>query len=261
VHFYDVKDVPHGEVRAIWYRSKVTGKWRRANIYTPPDYDANPRTRYPVLYLQHGAGEDERAWTNQGRANFILDNLIAQSKAKPMLVVMDSGYATKASQAATPAQPDQAGFLARVIAFEEVILTDLVPLIDTTYRTRADCDHRAMAGLSMGGFQSLQIALGHLDMFAYIGAFSSPPIGGPLDTKTAYNGVFGKPSAFNARVRLLWLGAGTSEAMFHERAKAMHDALEKAGINNVFVESSGTAHEWQTWRRALHDFAPRLFLT
>jgi enterochelin esterase-like enzyme len=175
-----------------------------------------------------------------------------------MIVVMDSGYAVKAG-ASSAAQPGQPFFVAQTVGFEDVVLSDLIPLIDRTYRTRADRDHRAMAGLSMGGFQTLQITLGHLDTFAYIGAFSSPPIGGPFDPKTAYNGVFGDPATFNAKVRLLWLGAGTAETMFHERAKAMHEALDRAGIKNVFVASPGTAHEWQTWRRALHDFAPRLF--
>lgn len=259
VDFYDVKDVPHGDVRIRSYYSKVTGKWRRAYVYTPPGYDTQTRTRYPVLYLQHGAGEDERGWTNQGRANFILDNLIAAKKARPMLVVMDNGYATRADSAASAAPPGQPNFQAQIAAFEEVVLNDLIPMIDRTYRTRTEREHRAMAGLSMGGFQTLQIALTHLDRFAYIGAFSAPPIGGALDANTAYNGVFRNATDFNARVRLLWLGAGTAEPMFHDRAKAMQEALEKAGIKSVFVASPGTAHEWQTWRRALHDFAPRLF--
>lgn len=258
VDFYEPKNVPHGEVRIRWYLSKVTGQWRRAYVYTPPEYDKSGNVRYPVLYLQHGAGEDERGWTSQGRANFILDNLIAAGKALPMIVVMDSGYAIKAGAASAP-QPGQPFFQAQTAGFEEVVLNDLIPLIDGTYRTRADRDHRAMAGLSMGGFQALQIALGHLDTFAYIGAFSSPPGAGVFNPKTTFNGVFSDPAAFNAKVRLLWLGAGTGETRFHERAKAMHEDLNKAGIKHVFVSSPGTAHEWQTWRRALHDFAPRLF--
>jgi enterochelin esterase family protein len=176
-----------------------------------------------------------------------------------MIVVMDSGYATRTGAAALAAQPGQPNFQAQIAAFEDVVLNDLIPMIDRAYRTRSDREHRAMAGLSMGGFQTLQIALTHLDKFAYIGAFSAPPIGGAFDPNTAYNGVLRDPAAFNARVRLLWLGAGTAETMFHDRAKAMHEALNKAGIKNVFVASPGTSHEWQTWRRALHDFTPRLF--
>src|SRR5207237_733250 len=136
------KDVPHGQVRALWYHSSVTGGWRRAFVYTPPDYEERPRARYPVLYLQHGAGEDERGWSAQGRANFILDNLIAARKAAPMLVVMDRGYATRAGQADTPLNlGDAAARRAAFQAFEDVLIRDLLPTIDATYRTLADRDH------------------------------------------------------------------------------------------------------------------------
>jgi enterochelin esterase-like enzyme len=249
VDFYDAKDVPHGEVRALWYHSKVTGKARRALVYTPPGYDAAPRTRYPVLYLQHGAGEDERGWTTQGRANFILDNLIAARKAKPMIVVMDNGYADRVGQAARP-------FDFR--AFEEVLTRELIPKIDATYRTVANRDHRALAGLSMGGMQALQIGLNHLNKFASIGSFSGPPVRG-FDVKTSYGGALRDAAAFNKKVRLLWLGAGAAEKWFADGVKTMHEALDRAGVRHVVFESKGTSHEWQTWRRSLHDFAPRLF--
>jgi len=256
VDFYDAKNVPHGEVRARWYHSSVTGQWRRAYVYTPPDYDANPQTRYPVLYLQHGAGEDERGWSTQGRMNFILDNLIAAGKAKPMLVVMDRGYAARAGAAGAPAA--RSGPFAGTSAFEDVVLKDLIPMIDSTYRTLSDREHRAMAGLSMGGGQTLQITLRHLDTFSHIGVFSGA-LFGKFDPKTAYGGAFSDPTAFNEKVRLLWLGAGSGEERFVKSARALHEALERDGIKSVFVESQGTAHEWQTWRRALYDFAPRLF--
>jgi enterochelin esterase-like enzyme len=249
VDFYDAKYVPHGEVRALWYHSKVTGKARRAFVYTPPGYDAAAGTRYPVLYLQHGAGEDERGWTTQGRANFILDNLIAARKAKPMIVVMDNGYA------------DRVGRTARMFdfrGFEEVVTGELIPKIDATYRTLANRDHRALAGLSMGGMQALQIGLTHLDRFAYVGSFSGPAFG-RFDVKTSCGGAFRDTAAFNKKVRLLWLGAGTAETRFAAGVQSMHKALEGAGIRHVVFESQGTAHEWQTWRRSLHDFAPRLF--
>jgi enterochelin esterase-like enzyme len=246
--FYDAKDVPHGQVRAFWYHSKVTGTPRRAFVYCPPGYDADAKKRYPVLYLQHGAGEDERGWSTQGRMNFILDNLLAAGKTKPMIVVMDQGYATKAG-AKQPGQPAN--------AFEEVVLGDLIPAIDAEYRTLADRDHRAIAGLSMGAGQALQIGLTHLDKFSYVGAFSGA--GRKFDVQTAYGGVFKDAAAFNKKVRLLWIGAGTAEEAFHRSGKAMHDELDRAGVKSVFVESKGTAHEWQTWRKALHEFAPRLF--
>jgi enterochelin esterase-like enzyme len=254
--FYDARDVPHGEVRALWYHSQVTGRPRRAFVYTPPGYDTG-KDRYPVLYLQHGAGEDERGWATQGRANFILDNLVAAGKARPMIVVMDNGYADRAGR--PPAPPPGGGpprFDFR--AFEEVLVGDLIPKVDASYRTLADRDHRALAGLSMGAMQALQIGLSHLDTFATIGAFSAPPVGA-FDVATAYRGAFRDAKAFNEKVRLLWLGAGSAEAPFAARLKVMHEALDKAGVRHVVFESPGTSHEWQTWRRSLHDFAPRLF--
>ncbi len=254
--FYTVKDVPHGEVRARWYYAKTTAAWRRAMVYTPPEYDRNARARFPVLYLQHGAGEDERGWTNQGRANFILDNLIAERKAKPMIVVMEQGYATAPGPVQGSATQGRGAGQSAV--FEQVVLNDLIPMIDATYRTLADRDHRAMAGLSMGGGQTLQITLTHLDKFSWIGSFSSPLRAG-FDLKTAYNGAFSDAASFTRRVHLLWFGAGTAEERMLKPALAMSEALQQEGINNVFYQSPGTAHEWQTWRRDLHEFAPLLF--
>ncbi|MGD0773497.1 MAG: alpha/beta hydrolase-fold protein [Candidatus Solibacter sp.] len=254
--FYAAKDVPHGEVRVRWYYAQTTAAWRRTMVYTPAEYDRDTRTRYPVLYLQHGSGEDERGWTNQGRANFILDNLIAEGKAKPMIVVMEQGYAVApgtmqavAAQGRGTPQPS---------LFEQVVLNDLIPMIDKTYRTLADRDHRAMAGLSMGGGQTLQITLTHLDKFSWIGSFSSPLRGG-ADLKTSYGGAFADAAAFTKRVHLLWFGAGTAEERMLQPALAMTESLQQAGIKSVFYQSPGTAHEWQTWRRDLHEFAPLLF--
>jgi enterochelin esterase family protein len=252
VDFYDAKDVPHGELRARWYHSKVTGATRRAFVYTPPGYDANTGTRYPVLYLQHGAGEDERGWSTQGRANFILDNLIAAGKAMPMIVVMDNGYATAPGTGRRdPLRFDHRGL-------EAVLMGELIPLVDATYRTIADRDHRAMAGLSMGAWQTLWIAPKHLDTFSYIGSFSVPPPSGGFDPMS-YGGAFKDVAAFNEKVHLLWLGAGTGEADFATAVQTMHRVLERVGVKHVVFESPGTAHEWQTWRRSLYDFAPRLF--
>jgi enterochelin esterase-like enzyme len=256
VDFYDAKDVPHGDVRAHWYFSKITGQWRRANVYTPPGYDADPKTRYPVLYLQHGGGEDESGWTKQGHANFIMDNLLAAKKAQPMIIVMDCGYAMRPGEAPVatqsgrpPAQPNH---------FPEVMVQEIVPMIDANFRTIADREHRAMAGLSMGAGQTLQITLANLDKFSYIGSFSGGALSN-FDLKTSYNGAFADPAAFNKKVHLLWLGSGTAEESHVESSTAAHAALDKAGIKNVLFLSKGTAHEWQTWRNALVDFAPRLF--
>jgi len=189
--------------------------------------------------------------------NFILDNLIAAGTARPMLVVMDQGYATRPG---TPAPPRSGGlpFFGPGSPFEEVVLTDLVPMIDAGFRTLARRDQRAIAGLSMGGAQALQIGLTHPGSFAYVGAFSGAGVG-RTDPGQAYGGAFADPAAFNARVRLLYLSAGTEEPQFHEGARTFHESLDRMGVRNVFAESEGTAHEWQTWRRALRDFAPRLF--
>jgi enterochelin esterase-like enzyme len=272
--FYDLKNVPHGEVRAKWYLSKTTGEWRRAFVYTPPGYDQNPKTRYPVLILQHGSGEDETGWTRQGNAQFILDNLIAAGKARPMIVVMDRGYAVRAG-ASSAGGPN--GWFQNVHTafgtFEDVIVRDLVPMIDASYRTIPDREHRAMAGLSMGGMQTLFIGLQHLELFAYIGSFSGPIVQNldasdltairnqaPFDAKTAYGGAFADPAVFNKRVKLFWLGVGTQESdPFKAGIGGAVEALRGSGVRLEYFQSSGTAHEWQTWRRDLNDFAPRLF--
>jgi enterochelin esterase family protein len=270
--YYAIQDVPHGQVREVWYNSKVTGTWRHALVYLPPKYDEQTKARYPVLYLQHGAGEDETGWTRQGRANVILDNLIATGNTKPMIVVMAYGYARRAGQPV----PDFTGkpfgspemlkaMQDMAAAFEDDVTQALIPYIDSTFRTLSDRDHRAMAGLSMGGMQTFQITLNHLDLFSYIGGFSGA--GGPqvlggqkLDPKTAYNGVFADPSAFAQRVHLLWLGVGTAEPeRMRTGLERLHTSLLDANIQHVFYESPGTDHEWQTWRRDLKDFAPRLF--
>jgi enterochelin esterase family protein len=268
--YYSIQDVPHGQVREVWYHSKVTGNWRHAMVYLPPSYETQPRQRFPVLYLQHGGGEDETGWIRQGRANFILDNLIAAGKCKPMIVVMAYGYARRAGQAAPALTGPPAGSPERMRAMQEMtsafaddVTQALIPFIDKTYRTLADRDHRAMAGLSMGGMQTFQITLKHLDLFSYIGGFSGAGGGmatSPLDLKTAFGGALSDAAAFNKKVRLVWLGIGTKEPeRMYQSVRNFHETLEKAGIKHVYYESPGTDHEWQTWRRSLAEFAPRLF--
>ena len=270
--YYSIQDVAHGQVREVWYPSKVTGGWRHALVYTPPKYDEQANVRYPVLYLQHGGGEDETGWIRQGHANFILDNAIAEGRAKPMIVVMAYGYARRAGAPV----PDLAGkpfgspemlkaMQDMAMAFEADVTEALIPFVDATFRTVADRDHRAMAGLSMGGMQTFHVTLNHLDLFSHIGGFSGAAgplvLGGrALDPKTDYNGVFTDPAAFAKKVHLLWLGVGTAEPeRMREGIRGLHASLTAAGIAHVYQESPGTDHEWQTWRRNLNDFAPRLF--
>lgn len=257
-----LKDVPHGDVRIRPYYSKITGQWRRCFIYTPADYDTNVTARYPVLYLQHGMGEDETGWTFQGHANLILDNLIAAKRAVPMIIVMDNCYASRPGQSA-PANTGPPGRGAGAAAFPDVMVGEVIPMIDAAFRTIADRDHRAMAGLSMGGNMTFQTTIPHLDKFAYIGGFSGTMNGlstNALDPATAFNGAFKDGDGFNQKVKLLWIGKGTMEPNpFPGAIGAFRAMLDKAGIRYIYFESSGTAHEWLTWRRDLNDFAPRLF--
>jgi enterochelin esterase-like enzyme len=268
--FYDPQDGMHGKLEANWYFSKTTGKWRRCFVYTPPGYqdEANIKVRYPVLILQHGAGENETGWGKQGRMNFIMDNLINAGKAKPMIVVMDNGYADYAAKPAESAGANAgAPYLrpAALEAFGSVVLNDLIPMIDGAYRTFPDRDHRAMAGLSMGALETMAVTLSHLDAFSYIGSFS-PPAGAPLrsvlppfDPMTSYGEAFADPASFNQKVHLFWFGGGTAEVEFNNALRTHVEKLRAHGIHLVLYESPGTAHEWLTWRRDLNEFAPLLF--
>jgi enterochelin esterase family protein len=249
--FCDVKPVPHGEVRSRTYESKTTGTARRALVYTPPSYDRDPSVRYPVLYLQHGSGESERSWSQQGRASFILDNLIAEKLAVEMIVVMELGYATRAGAAPGPGSRGNE-------AFEELVVNDLVPMIDATYRTRADRDSRAIAGLSMGGGQAVRIGLGHSDLFASVAALSGGAAGGANGSRP--DGIakaIADPAAFNSRTRLFWIGCGEQDGGY-ARTKETHEALEKAGVTHAWFETAG-GHEWGVWRQSLRDLAQKLF--
>jgi enterochelin esterase-like enzyme len=252
VDFYYPKDVPHGIVRIHPYYSKITASWRRAFVYTPADYDKNKEMKYPVLYLQHGGGEDETGWTTQGQADFILDNLIAAGKAKPMIVVMDRGYASKPGEVRQAAAQDGSTTL------EEVFLKEIIPLIDLNYRTLADQKHRAIAGLSMGSGQAMQIGSRNLDVFSHIGLFSrgSSP---NFDLKTAYGGVYADVKAFNSKVILFYWSAGTAEPDIYKWGKETSAAMIKDSLKVVWTEWPGLSHEWQVWRKQLNDFLPRLF--
>ena len=256
VDYYSVKNVPHGQIRQFRYYSEVTRSWRRAFVYTPPGYDTQTSERYPVLYLQHGGGEDETGWPNQGKVDLIIDNLIAEGKAKPMLVVMDRGYAVDPT--ATDAQ-GRGMFQNKTL--EDVFMKEIIPAVDKNFRTIPDRDHRAMAGLSMGGFQTFQITLSNLDQFAYLGGFSGA---GRMqegeDFLKLYDGVWSDVNAFNQKVKVMYLSIGTDEPeRMYRTVNNFHKELEKAGIRHIYSESEGTSHEWLTWRRSLHEFAPLLF--
>jgi enterochelin esterase family protein len=254
----DAIDVPRGTVRDQWYFSPSTSAWRRAKVYTPPDYEKNPQARFPVLYLQHGAGENETSWTNQGREGFIMDNLYSiRPSTKQMIIVNDNGV-VPARNPAPPAAPGAGRGRAmtdnRFAEFDQILTAELIPYIDKTFRTMADHDHRALAGLSMGGAQTFRIGLKHLDTFAYLGGFSAAVAN--LDPTADYDGKLIDP-AFGKQNKLLWIGVGKQDSL-HDGLAATHAALEKAGVAHVWVESEG-GHVWGEWRTYLTQFAPLLF--
>jgi enterochelin esterase-like enzyme len=245
--FYALKDVPHGHVQQILFSSASTDSVRRAFVYTPPGYEDNRRRRYPVLYLQHGWGEDETAWSNQGHANLIMDNLIAERRTEPFLIVMTYGMTNDV----------QIGGLADfdVSEFETVLVDELIPYVDANFRTLSDQPNRAMAGLSMGGMETRSITLKNLDTFAYIGLFS----GGSISMSDVEN-----TPGYRDKVRLTFVSYGSKELSGGRGVRGGNprsdaDALQAAGINSVFYVSPDTAHEFLSWRRSLYEFAPLLF--
>jgi len=272
--FYQLKDVPHGQLREIQYFAKNSKTNRHAFVYTPPDYDKDMSKRYPVLYLQHGAGEDETGWGRQGHAGLILDNLLADGKAKPFIIAMEFGgnpfgggprptnstpaVGASATNGAARGPGGRGIGNLNFSAFEKVLINDFVPFVDANFRTIPDQPHRAMAGLSMGGMQTRTITLAHLDTFSHIGVFSGGSIAVTNITDMA---------AFKDKVKLVFVSYGSRELGtnrvggrgFGGDPKVNVAALKEAGINSVFYESPNTAHEWQSWRRSLHEFAPLLF--
>jgi len=255
--FFALKNVPHGLVSENIYFSKLTNSFRRCFVYTPEDYNENTKMRYPVLYLQHGSFEDETGWSAQGKANLILDNLIASKKAVPMIIVMDNGYAYKAQESnSSDKNPKES-------VFEDVLITEVIPMIDAKFRTIPKRENRAIAGLSMGANQTMRIMMNHLDTFAYYGGFSGTanyPNSDAIDASTFLNGKYKDGNALNKQIKLFWLGLGTKEpAPFPKSVGAFRTMLEQQGIKCDYYESPETAHEWLTWRRCLHQFAFKLF--
>jgi enterochelin esterase family protein len=257
VDFYTVKDVPHGNIRAKRYFSKRTNSWRPFYVYAPPGYDKETDKKYPVLYIQHGAGEDERCWGQQGKLDIIMDNLLAQGKTTPMLVVMSNEYM----------QPDiGAGYNsdstnAFMDLFKDELIDTIIPFVEKDMRAMTDREHRAIAGLSMGGGIAFRIGMRNTDKFAWVGVFSSSAFRGQgeeiFDAEKQVPGVLTEPERFNKALKLLYISSGEQDHSFEYTKKTINTFRAKG----LKLESNyfPGAHEWQVWRKALHDFAPRIF--
>jgi enterochelin esterase-like enzyme len=241
----DFQDVPHGAVHVQAYRSKAVGAVRSLHVYTPPGYDKNPSAQFPVLYLFHGSGDNDATWTALGRAHFILDNLIAQGKAKPMVVVMTDGHAV-------PNTPEARG--RNTETFSRDLLGDVMPLVEASYRVKNDRLSRAIVGLSMGGGQSLTVGLNHPELFAWVGAMSSA-INAPEQT---FATALGDAKATNSKYKLLWLAIGKDDFLLKTNQQ-FDELLTAKGIKHTFKLTEGN-HSWPVWRRYLVEFAPLLFV-
>lgn len=250
--FWQVKNVPQGAVEEKYYWSKATESMRHCYVYLPNEYGKNPNKKYPVLYLQHGNAENEYGWSVQGHAGQIMDNLIAEKKAVPFIIVMDYGQGQnihlKGQYAPQqPQQGQQGGRGGSNDAFQVVLMTDIIPFIEKEYRVYADAQHRGMAGLSMGGGQTRRITLANPTTFAYVGMFS----GGTISVEDV-NGAEG----FKKTNKLVFMSSGSKE---NPRVMEAAENLKKNGMNAVGYISEGTAHEWHTWRRSLYEFAQLIF--
>lgn len=257
VDFYEIKNVPHGTIGSKYYYSNVTKSWRRLYVYTPAGYENNAKEKYPVVYIQHGGGEDERGWTVQGKTDVILDNLIAEGKAKPMIVVIANGNVSTGK--------GQGGYSsAAMAAFKEEMTKNIVPFIDKNYRTLPNAKDRALCGLSMGGGQSFYTGLESLDYFSSVGVFSSGIFGGinnssgkEFDAEKEIPGLLSKSQSFNQKLRLFYISVGEQDPRIEYTKKAVK-TFQNSGLKVKFASFPG-AHEWQVWRKSLHDFAQRIF--
>jgi enterochelin esterase-like enzyme len=243
---HDIRDVPHGAIQENWYHSKTLNEPRHFYVYTPPDYDARKSGGYPVFFLLHGAGNSETNWEAIGRANFILDNLLADKKARPMLLVMPFGHAVPQGS------PEQGR---NNLLFEQDLLQDILPAIETRYNVARGAANRAIAGLSMGGMQALAMGLRHPDRFAWIGVWS--PVT-ESDIPQRYAEQLAKPDPINKQLALLWVGCGTLDNLF-TRTKAVDEVLTSSGIKHEFHPAEGSRHSWVLWRANLEEMAQRVF--
>ena len=258
--FYTIKDVPHGDIRHKNYFSKTTGTWRSINIYTPPGYDNSGKEQYPVLYIQHGGGEDERGWAIQGKTDIILDNLIAEGKAKPMLVVIPNGNVSRPGMTA-------GGYNDEAMAvFREELFENVIPFIEKNYRVKPGAENKAITGLSMGGGQAFYTGLRNTNMFAHVGVFSTGLFGGigrpgggesSFDAEATIPGLLTNTESFNKKLKVFYISVGEQDPRIEPTKKLVQTFRDK-GLKVEFSSFPG-GHEWQVWRKSLHDFAQKLF--
>lgn len=247
--YFDPQPVPHGEVRVVWYDSKSIGGPRAFRVSTPPGYETS-KVKYPVLYLLHGNGQNENDWTEVGRANFILDNLIAEHKAKPMLIVMPFGHAMASHLSGVLTPPG-----VKATAFADDLLEQTIPTVEETFRVSVKADDRVIAGLSMGGGQTVSIGFTHLDLFHSIGIFSAG--GGGSDPVKQYPDLLKDPGVTNKKMKVIWICAGDKDFAL-SGAQGLDKMLTEHKIKHSFTQTQGV-HEWKVWRFSLHEFAPLLF--
>jgi enterochelin esterase-like enzyme len=254
--FMDVATVPHGAIAVVNYYSAVLRRFRRFHIYTPPGYEASQQ-KYPVLYLLHGANESDESWSVMGRAGFILDNLIAERRAVPMIVVMPDGHIDQTPPNVAWGVPTSGPLKGELVDFVNEFAADIMPYVESHYRTIADRAHRAIAGLSMGGTQTLNIAFANLDRFSSVGVFSSGILVGSLDDwEKNHRSVLDDPEVKKG-LKTIWFSTGSSDP-FISNSKAAVDVLKKHGFSPSFLEGEG-GHSWINWRNYLHEFVPGLF--
>lgn len=253
--FYSVKDVPHGAISSKYYYSKVTESWRRLFVYTPPGYDKNIEKKYPVVYIQHGGGEDETGWATQGKTDLIIDNLMAEGKAGSMILVMANGNVSTG----------RGGYSSEAMAaFKKEMTQNIIPFIDANYRTLTDPKNRAICGLSMGGGQSFYAGLESLDYFGSVGIFSSGifggiqnPSGNTFNADKEIPGLLSKSEEFNKKLDLFYISCGQDDPRIEHTKRAVAH-MKESGLDVTFNSFPGD-HEWQVWRKSLHDFATRVF--
>ncbi len=244
---FDVRkdDAPKGKIESVEYDSKAVGAKRKMVVYTPPGYSKD--AKYPVFYLLHGAGDDETGWQKKGAADLILDNLYADKKIVPMILVMPNGFARPAGAAAGAGGPG-----GRTSAFEDDLLNDIIPFVEAHYSVQADREHRALAGLSMGAGQTMRIGLKHLDQFAWIAAFS-----GAAGRGGTFDNLIPNPDALG-KLRLFWISSGNKDSFANGPTKALHEFLDEKKVGHVYHVDSG-AHEWPVWKNDLYLVAQKLF--